>query len=327
MGIGTVRDIAESRAWYRAAAEHGDKRANQRLTALGGQPVAMANDVTGVDKAEATLPPQAQGGIPRPQPQAQRPVSGSGPGPGPNAGAPSGNGRPPMRMSAQEQGQRAAAEHAHRMMAQAEQNRLLNQQQQQQFAQMQSMSPPPPERFSMPPNGVGSAYGNNFARPVPMRDSSPAQRDPALQMAIQQQHQQRSRGSPAQSSASSYRPPFGTEAGYTPPQQRAKSPPSSVHSSQYSSMAAPPPSSSVYSHRQDSGPPPMMHHAQQRPPPGRQGSVPVNYPPIRTDYPSYQSHMSAADSYNLPTPPRHDSPAPVTPAEKKKSLWTQIKQI
>ncbi|PWN91210.1 HCP-like protein [Acaromyces ingoldii] len=35
MGIGTVKDLNEARAWYRAAAEHGDKRANQRLAAIG----------------------------------------------------------------------------------------------------------------------------------------------------------------------------------------------------------------------------------------------------------------------------------------------------
>ncbi|EPQ25917.1 uncharacterized protein PFL1_06591 [Pseudozyma flocculosa PF-1] len=38
MGIGTVKDVAEAKAWYRSAAEHGDKRANQRLAALGGRP-------------------------------------------------------------------------------------------------------------------------------------------------------------------------------------------------------------------------------------------------------------------------------------------------
>ncbi|PWN54193.1 HCP-like protein [Violaceomyces palustris] len=38
MGIGTVKDLAEAKAWYRSAAEHGDKRANQRLAGLGGKP-------------------------------------------------------------------------------------------------------------------------------------------------------------------------------------------------------------------------------------------------------------------------------------------------
>lgn len=39
MGIGTVKDVTESRAWYLRAAEHGDRRANQRLAALSGAPV------------------------------------------------------------------------------------------------------------------------------------------------------------------------------------------------------------------------------------------------------------------------------------------------
>ncbi|PWN30171.1 hypothetical protein BDZ90DRAFT_229199 [Jaminaea rosea] len=39
MGIGTVKDLKEAKEWYKRAAEHGDKRANQRLTGLGGRPV------------------------------------------------------------------------------------------------------------------------------------------------------------------------------------------------------------------------------------------------------------------------------------------------
>ncbi|KAL9933217.1 hypothetical protein V8E36_007935 [Tilletia maclaganii] len=34
-GIGTVKDPADSKAWYKRAKEHGDKRANQRLAAMG----------------------------------------------------------------------------------------------------------------------------------------------------------------------------------------------------------------------------------------------------------------------------------------------------
>ncbi|SNX85023.1 related to SKT5 - protoplast regeneration and killer toxin resistance protein [Melanopsichium pennsylvanicum] len=37
MGIGTVKDINEARAWYKRAADHGDKRANQRIAALQGR--------------------------------------------------------------------------------------------------------------------------------------------------------------------------------------------------------------------------------------------------------------------------------------------------
>lgn len=47
MGIGTVKDIGEARAWYKRAADHGDKRANQRIAALqglrgGGGPTGLA---------------------------------------------------------------------------------------------------------------------------------------------------------------------------------------------------------------------------------------------------------------------------------------------
>ncbi|GAC95170.1 hypothetical protein PHSY_002745 [Pseudozyma hubeiensis SY62] len=44
MGIGTVKDIGEARAWYKRAADHGDKRANQRVAALQGRggPTSLA---------------------------------------------------------------------------------------------------------------------------------------------------------------------------------------------------------------------------------------------------------------------------------------------
>ncbi|PWN23200.1 HCP-like protein [Microstroma glucosiphilum] len=42
MGIGTVKDIKEAKAWFSRAAEHGDHRANQRLTHLGAPTVKMA---------------------------------------------------------------------------------------------------------------------------------------------------------------------------------------------------------------------------------------------------------------------------------------------
>ncbi len=45
MGIGTVKDINEAKAWYKRAADHGDKRANQRIAALqgrGGNPLTGA---------------------------------------------------------------------------------------------------------------------------------------------------------------------------------------------------------------------------------------------------------------------------------------------
>ncbi|WFC98831.1 Chitin synthase 4 [Malassezia yamatoensis] len=34
MGVGTRKDLAEAKGWYQLAAEHGDKRANQRLSSL-----------------------------------------------------------------------------------------------------------------------------------------------------------------------------------------------------------------------------------------------------------------------------------------------------
>lgn len=40
MGIGTVKDIAEAKAWYKRAADHGDKRASQRVAALQGRGAA-----------------------------------------------------------------------------------------------------------------------------------------------------------------------------------------------------------------------------------------------------------------------------------------------
>jgi hypothetical protein len=281
--------------------------------------VPMANEASGTDskdnKRDSVMPPQAQPGPPRPQQQqqqqAQRPVSGPG--------APPTNNRPQMRLSAAEQGQRAAAEHAQRMAAQAEQNRIQNQQ----LLQQAQNNPSHPERFSMPPNGVaGSAYGAPLPRPMPMRESLPAlPRDAAFHMGgPPPQHQHQSRGPPPSiSSASSYRPPMGSEANYT--QHQRPMAPSIAPSSQYTP--------SVYSTRQGSGPPPSNH----RPPQGRQGSMPVPYAPSRADYPSYPSHMSAADSYNFPAPTRHDSPDPIShptnneKAEKKKSLWSQIKEI
>lgn len=323
MGIGTVRDLAESRAWYRAAAEHGDKRANQRLTALGGQPVPMANEQASAGiKHDSALPVPAQ----QAPPQGRSAQQVARPGP---PGAPI----RPVAMSAKEQGQRVAAEQAHRMIAQAEQAR-----QSQQFLAMRQSggAPPPPPPFlsSGESNGMPSNFG---AHSMATRDPQAAQRDHALQMAIQQQHQQRSRGSPAQSSASAYRGPSGSDSAYSHQRpasifssnQHGPMSPGSIHSSQHGP-------SSVYSNHHPGSlppPPPPSTLLQMRPPPGRQASAPANYPPINMNYPSYQGHMSAADSYNVPAgaPVRTDSPSGVTPvsavSEKKKSLWAQIKEI
>ncbi|CAO1620098.1 unnamed protein product [Sympodiomycopsis kandeliae] len=45
MGIGTVKDLKEAKAWFTRAAEHGDKRANQRLAALGARTVPQLTGV------------------------------------------------------------------------------------------------------------------------------------------------------------------------------------------------------------------------------------------------------------------------------------------
>lgn len=45
MGIGTVKDLKEAKEWYKRAAEHGDKRANQRLASLGGR---LVQSLTGI---------------------------------------------------------------------------------------------------------------------------------------------------------------------------------------------------------------------------------------------------------------------------------------
>ncbi|PWZ00162.1 HCP-like protein [Testicularia cyperi] len=65
MGIGTVKDIAEAKAWYRRAADHGDKRANQRIAALQGRggPNTLAGvgaGAGGAGGAPAAAPPNRQ---------------------------------------------------------------------------------------------------------------------------------------------------------------------------------------------------------------------------------------------------------------------------
>ncbi|KAJ1600401.1 hypothetical protein NDA14_007857 [Ustilago hordei] len=55
MGIGTVKDLAEAKAWYKRAADHGDKRANQRVAALQGH-----GGPTGLADANAAAPVNRQ---------------------------------------------------------------------------------------------------------------------------------------------------------------------------------------------------------------------------------------------------------------------------
>jgi len=273
MGIGTVKDVAEARAWYRAAAEHGDKRANQRLTALGGQPVPFANELAGAG-VEA--------------------IPGAGPGQRPDQARPQPTGRPqqpgqanggpvrPMAMTAKEQGQRVAAEHAHRMILQAEQAKH-----QQNMAPTQPINAPFPSAVEISSMSPNSANGpTNFPTPMAMRDSQTAQREHAFHMAVQQQQQQRMRGSPIQGAAPQPRPPYGAEAAY-------------------------------FQHQQPQ---------QQRPPPGRQGGMLPNLPPGSSPYPSYpnQNYLPPAGaSPSIAGSP----PQPATSNEKKRSLWTQLKQI
>lgn len=275
MGIGTVRDVAEARAWYRAAAEHGDKRANQRLTALGGQPVPQANELAGVGAGQRLDQGQSMGGTPLPPQQKGRQQQQ----PGGQA--------PPMRpiaMTAKEQGMRVAAEQTQRMAIQAEQAR-----QQQAFATQPPNAPFPSavERSAMSPSAaLGPA---NYPTPMAMRDSQTAQREHAFQMAVQQQHQQRMKGSPTQSATSSHKMPHAAEAAYF---------------------------------RQGS---PGPYQQQSRPSPGSPHFSPASVP-----YPSYPNAMSQAPpNQTVPQsgPISVSSPLSATPSEKKKSLWTQLKQI
>ncbi|KAJ1018934.1 hypothetical protein NDA16_004737 [Ustilago loliicola] len=57
MGIGTVKDLAEARAWYKRAADHGDKRANQRIAALQGRggPTGLAGVGTAVNRQQQRM--------------------------------------------------------------------------------------------------------------------------------------------------------------------------------------------------------------------------------------------------------------------------------
>lgn len=57
MGIGTVKDVKEAKLWLTRAAEHGDKRANQRLTAMGAPAVVPKTGVGagGKDKDKGRL--------------------------------------------------------------------------------------------------------------------------------------------------------------------------------------------------------------------------------------------------------------------------------
>jgi hypothetical protein len=305
MGIGTVKDIPEARAWYRAAAEHGDKRANQRLTALGGQPVPLANEVEEQEskrksKADIARPlstgPQSNGRMP---PHLQ---SGHGPAPGPN----NGQAIRPVAMSAREQGQRIAHEHAQRMLVQSENNRL-----QQQHGTNGSLTSPvgtTPDFLSMRP--AFDSTNNNSASPV--KDAQTAQREHAFQMAIQQQHAQRIRGSPAQSSMSgSPRIPYGAESAYlqqSPSQQQPQF------------FPRPPPQQ----YQRDMLPRPQP--PRQGSPRIRQGSTPpITQEPGNSPYPSYPNQSTLAQGNGAA--PAIGSPLSAEPSEKKKSLWTQLKQI
>lgn len=54
MGIGTIRDLAEAKAWYKRAADHGDKRASQRVAALQGR-AANLQQPAGINRQQQRL--------------------------------------------------------------------------------------------------------------------------------------------------------------------------------------------------------------------------------------------------------------------------------
>ncbi|KAE8267657.1 hypothetical protein A4X09_0g4694 [Tilletia walkeri] len=72
MGIGTVRDLTEAKAWYKRAQEHGDKRANQRLAALGSSNGQGLGFNRGQRNGSNGPPPPIKTGISAAQQQGER---------------------------------------------------------------------------------------------------------------------------------------------------------------------------------------------------------------------------------------------------------------
>lgn len=305
MGIGTVKDLAEARAWYRAAAEHGDKRANQRLSALGGQPVPMANELAGVGAGPPR--PDVDGPYPSTRPQQAQ----QGPARGPPVR--------PVAMTAKEQGERVAAQHAHRMITEAEQAR------QQAFMASQPTNAPFPSAIGSSVMSPNSANGpTSYPTPMAMKETQTSQREHAYQMAVQQQQQrQRMNGSPAESTpfSQSQRPsaPYGAEAAYL---QQLPTPPSMQPYQQQQPMPPSQKQQPMPPFQQQQSMPPYQQQ-QQRPPPNRQGSMPPNSPPGQPDYPTYPNQMGGGS----PDPRFAGSPTSSAPSEKKRSLWSQLKEI
>ncbi|PWN32245.1 HCP-like protein [Meira miltonrushii] len=155
MGIGCVADLNESRSWYRAAAEHGDKRANQRLIAMGITPPEETRLAAPSGKRRASEPNTGASGASNGHDEEQPPL-------------------PQKPLTAREQGMRVANPGVMGMQA------------------IQPTSAPfqsAVERSNMSP-----AAGNmpmHYPSPLNMREVQTAQRDHAHQMAVQ--HHQRLR--------------------------------------------------------------------------------------------------------------------------------------
>lgn len=169
MGIGCVADLNESRSWYRAAAEHGDKRANQRLIAMG-----------------ITPPEENKFAAPLGRRRESEPNTGhSGPSNGHDQEPP----LPQKTLTAREQGMRIANPGVMGM-----------QQVQPTSAPFQSAV----ERSNMSP--AAGSTPMHYPSPLNMREVQTAQREHAHQMAVQ--HHQRLREQSGPNGLPALGPPF-----------------------------------------------------------------------------------------------------------------------
>lgn len=159
-GIGCVADLNESRSWYRAAAEHGDKRANQRLVAMGVTPPQENKLFASIGRRRGSEPnagqPGASNGHDQEPPLPQKP------------------------MTAREQGMRIA--------------NAANENQRQLMGMQQIQPTSAPFQSAVERSPMSPAAGNSpmhYPSPQNMREVQSAQREHAHQMAIQ--HHQRLR--------------------------------------------------------------------------------------------------------------------------------------
>lgn len=333
MGIGTVKNMKESKEWYRRAAEHGDKRANPRLTSLGGravQPLPGFGDVEVKDKKRSSTAPAPLAGqhesqvggsdyssIPqglRTQPtNAPFPSRGKGemPGPSPTATA-TGAGTlfpSPLTMRDQQSAQREERYLANVAAVQQSQSRstlpTLPSGQQQQQQQQPTARPPTNGMPSMPSSQSGTAsqpqMSNGFGRP-PAPQQQQQQQQFARPPQWQQQQQQ-----PMQQGA---RPPPNRGQSMSPPHMAGQQPPRPfLQGQQVQQMPrTSSPTSMPTANAPQHGVPQTFSAA--RPPPGpaspRQGSGPARS--SASAYPSYPSGGSF-DSYQSP-PAGQQRPGP-----------------